>query len=571
MAGELKTSVILELVDKITAPARRITQSLSGLSRRGGLENLKQAGRQASTALAGTLKQAALLGKNLAIAGGAAAAAGWAITRMVGGVATLGNEVKIASERLDVGTGWLQEWLYVGHQFGVGNDALIDGLKELGLRADEFVMTGGGGAAESFQRLGITVKDLRGTAGETEKLLDLVLSRMGKIENSAAKQRIFDEMFGGSGGEQMVALLTQSREELDKLRQAARDSGSILSDADIEQSRLYVRQMHELTTTLSGLKNTILGSLLPTVNQWLGGINKLSKANREMVTQQVLMRLRQLWSGLLIVSGAVSSLADLVGGFDNLLAIVSALLAGKFLFSLVLSAMAVAKLAKAALLFSSGAIPAAIAGIKALSLALLTTPIGWIILAITALAGAVYLIYRNWDGIAEWFSGMWDRVKAFFDRGIGDIAKDLLAFSPARLLMRAVDAVFELLGARPLSDLGREWIGGLASGIAERFEQLTGWLRQKVSALTGWLPDWMTGGGLTQGLAAPAGAAAAAPKLGPPAFSNRPAPLVGPGRQDVGGELRIKIDQEGRARVASMKANGGLDYSVESGLLGVVQ
>lgn len=571
MAGELKTSVILELVDKITAPARRITQSLSGLSRRGGLENLKQAGRQASTALAGTLKQAALLGKNLAIAGGAAAAAGWMITRMVSGVATLGNEVKIASERLGVGAGWLQEWQYAAHQFGVGNDALIDGLKELGLRADEFVMTGGGGAAESFQRLGITVKDLRGTAGETEKLLDLVLSRMGKIENSAAKQRIFDEMFGGSGGEQMVALLTQSREELDKLRQAARDSGSILSDADIEQSRLYVRQMHELTTTLSGLKNTILGSLLPTVNQWLGGINKLSKANREMITQQILERLRQLWSGLLIVSGAVSSLADLLGGFDNLIAIVSVLLGGKFLYSLVASAAALVKVGWAFSLLVVKWLPAAIGAFKALSLALLTTPIGWIILAITALAGAVYLIYRNWDGIAEWFSGMWDRVKAFFDRGIGDIAKDLLAFSPARLLMSAVDAVFELLGARPLSDLGREWIGGLASGIAERFEQLTGWLRQKVSALTGWLPDWMTGGGLTQGLATPAGAAAAAPKLGPPAFSNRPAPLVGPGRQDMGGELRIKIDQEGRARVASMKANGGLDYSVESGLLGVVQ
>lgn len=80
----------------------------------------------------------------------------------------------------------------------------------------------------------------------------------------------------------------------------------------------------------------------------------------------------------------------------------------------------------------------------------------------------------------------------------------------------------------------------------------------------------MTGGGLTQGLATPAGVAATAPKLGPPAFSNRPTPMAAPGRTDVGGELRIKIDQEGRARVTSMKANGGLDYSVESGLLGVV-
>lgn len=579
MAGELKTSVILELVDKITAPARRITQSLSGLSRRGGLENLKQAGRQASTALAGTLKQAALLGKNLAIAGGAAAAAGWAITRMVGGVATLGNEVKIASERLGVGAGWLQEWQYAAHQFGVGNDALIDGLKELGLRADEFVMTGGGGAAESFQRLGITVKDLRGTAGETEKLLDLVLSRMGKIENSAAKQRIFDEMFGGSGGEQMVALLTQSREELDKLRQAARDNGAILSDADIEQSRLYVRQMHELTSTLSGLKNTILGSLLPTVNQWLGGVRELSKANREMITQQVLEGLRKLWSVLRVVGNAVSSLADLVGGFGNLIAGVGALIAGKFLLSLVASAWAFGKLGWSISVLAIKWLPTVIGAFKAFSLALLTTPIGWIITGITALAGAAYLIYRNWDGIAEWFGGLWQRVKAFFDRGIGEIVHDLLSFSPASLLVRAVDAVFELFGARPLSEVGREWIGGLADGIAERFTRLVAWVREKFGELTSLMPDWAKSrmGISIQPAANPGvsrGAAIAAPKapaLGPAAFANRPSPLLPAQRTDVGGELRIKIDQEGRARVASMKANGGLDYSVESGLLGVVQ
>ncbi|WP_312929100.1 hypothetical protein [Stutzerimonas nitrititolerans] len=593
MAGELRTSVILELVDRLTAPLRRVTQSLAGMSRRAGLDNLRNSARGVQTALAGTIKQALSLGKGLAIAGGAAAAAGWAITRMVGGVATLGNEIKISSERLGVGTRWLQEWQYAAQQFGVGNDALIDGLKELGLRADEFVMTGSGGAAEAFQRLGITVKDLRGTAGETEKLLDLVLSRMGKIENDAARQRIFDEMFGGSGGEQLVTMLTQSREELDKLRQAARDNGAILSEEDIEQSRLYVRQMNDLTSALQSIKRTVLGALLPSVNQWLGAIRELSKANREMITQQILERMRQLWAGLRAMGNAVAWVADQVGGFGRLAVIVSGLLATKLAVSIVVTGLAVAGLTKKFIVFAASmlgpvvkailsfsatllgmaarAIPAAIMGIRALSLALLTTPIGWIITGITALAGAAYLIYRNWGGIAEWFGGMWQKVKAFFDQGIGDITLGLLSFSPAGLLLRAIDAVFELFGARPLSELGREWIGGLAGGISERFEQLTGWLRQKVSALTGWLPDWMTGGGLSQSLGTSSGGVATAPKLGAPVMGGRPSPLAtATGRTDVGGELRIKIDQEGRARVASMKTNGALDYSVESGLLGMV-
>ncbi|SNT07795.1 hypothetical protein [Pseudomonas segetis] len=681
MAGDLRTSVILDLVDRISGPARRVTQALGRLARRAGLDGLVRSARGVQTALVRTIRHAVALGKGLAVVGGAAAAAGWAITRMVGGVATLGNEIKITSERLGVGAGWIQEWIYAGRQFSVEKDALIDGFKELSLRTDEFVVTGSGGAADAFGRLGITVKDLRATAGDTEKLLNLVQSRMGRIKNDAAKQRIFDELFGGSGGEQMVTLLTQSREQLDALRQAARDSGSILSDEDIEQSRRYVRQMDELSTSLGSIKTAVLSSLLPAVNQWLGGLRDLTKANRAMVTQQLLTGIKQLWTGLRAVGNAVAWVANLVGGFGNLIVILAGLLATKLVFSLGLTTIALVKFAwsmsvaavKGVLSFSktllgmaARAIPAAIMGIRALSLALLTTPIGLIITGITALAGAVYLIYRNWDGISVWFGNLWVQIKAFFDRGIGDIAKDLLSFSPAGLLLKAVDAVFALFGARPLSEVGKEWIGGLWDGLRERFEPLTGWLKQKiatlsdwivggiggiaksllsfspvgllvkaidavfelfgarplsevgeewvgglwdgirgrfdqltswlkqkVTALSGWLPDWITNGSgisaqvgsitsptklvapvasvaAATKLGAPAANAPLVPKLGDSAVAGRSMMLGNQGRTDVGGELRIKIDSEGRPRVASLKRNGGLDYSVESGTLGVV-
>lgn len=792
MAGNLVTSVIMDLVDRVSGPARRIANALAGLARRAGLGGLSSSARALQVALGNTLRHAAALGKGLAIAGGAAAGAAWAITRMVGGVATLGNEIKISSERLGVGAGWLQEWQYAAQQFGVGNDALIDGLKELGLRADEFVMTGGGGAAESFERLGITVKDLRGTAGETEKLLDLVLGRMGKIQNDAAKQRIFDEMFGGSGGEQLVTMLTRSREELTALRQAARDNGAILSEEDIEQSRLYVRQMNELTSTLQGLKNSVLGSLLPTINQWLAGVRELSKANREIITAQVLSSIRQLWTGLRAVGSAVSWVADLVGGFGNLIVVLSGLIATKLLFSIAATTIAFAKFGISLAVTAFTHIPAALAAIRALSLALILSggPITLIIAGITAVAAAAYLIYRNWDGLAAWFGNLWQQVKvffdqglsdivlgllafspaallvkgidavfelfgarplsqvarewgagladglrgvwagvtAFFDRGLGDIARDLLSFSPAALLVKAVGGVFELFGARPLSQIagewlaglggvaqgvlafnpaallvkaldavfelfgarplstvasewaagllaglrgawagvselfgqcldsvsslfdarglietgrawigglgrgigqawsnvtasfsglwqrvvsatgqglrevasvvmafnpaallvsgvtaviklfdaqalsqaGSEWVGGLWAGIRQRFEQMTGWLKQQVSGLTGWMPDWMKGETSLGRLGVPAERAPAVPALGAPVTTGRAVPMAAGARTDVGGELRIRIDSEGRPRVASMKSRGGLDYSVDTGMLGVV-
>lgn len=591
--AELRTSVVLGLVDRITSPLRRITQSVSGLGGRMGLDRLVAQSKRTRTAIASVGTQVMSLGKNLMWLGGGAAAGFWGISKMVGGVAELGNEIKTSSERLGVSSKWLQEWMYVGKQFSVENDALIDGFKELGLRADEFVMTGQGGAAESFKRLGISVKDLRKTAGETDKILDLVMANMGKVENDAARQRIFDELFGGSGGEQMVAMFKKSRSELDAMRRDANANGAVISDQDIEQSRTYTRLMGDFGTMLTSIRILLAGALLPTINEWLGRLRDLGKANREAIAQDVLVRIKSFWSGLKAVWHWTSMAADVVGGFGNLIGIVSGLIATKLTISLVmatyqtglligrlvlLTATMAGRVIAGVVSFSGAlmglaarAVPAAIMGVRALSLALITTPVGLIITGITALAASVYLIYKNWDVIADWFSGLWGSIKGFFDQGIGEIIIGLMAFSPAGLLLKAIDAVFEMFGARPLSEIGAQWINGLWDGVRGKFEQMTGWLKESVGGLTNWMPDWMTGGGLSNRLAAPVASAPPAVSLGAPMLEGRPSPLAQQGQKaDVGGELRIKIDAEGRPRVESMKSNGGLGYSVESGRLGVV-
>jgi len=261
-------------------------------------------------------------------------------------------------------------------------------------------------------------------------------------------------------------------------------------------------------------------------------------------------------------------------------------------------------MARGLVALATRAVPAAIAGIRALSLALLTTPIGWIISGVAALAGAVYLIYRNWDGIAEWFgnlwqgvkgffsrgageiaadlvawtpagliyrhwggitewfSGMWGGIKGYFSQGIGQVAKDLLAFSPAALLMKGIDAVFELFGARPLTEMGQEWIGGLWDGVSAQWSNLTGWLSERITGLIEWMPDWVKDRLGIGGMEAPM-------PTGAPVAENRRGAMPGPQRADVGGELRIVVDSEGRPRVTEARRNGGMDFDVESGVLGV--
>jgi len=63
-------------------------------------------------------------------------------------------------------------------------------------------------------------------------------------------------------------------------------------------------------------------------------------------------------------------------------------------------------------------------GFIQLGIAIMTTPIGWVIAGIAAVAAAAYLIYKNWDKIGPYFWALWDKVKSIFT-GFWDWFKSL--------------------------------------------------------------------------------------------------------------------------------------------------
>ena len=117
-------------------------------------------------------------------------------------IANVGNEAK----RAGLSTKAFQELGYVAQQNRIPVDALVDGMKELNLRADEFIVTGQGSAAEAFQRLGYTAEDLKRKLQDPAALLVEIIGKLEHLDR-AAQIRIADELFGGTGGERFVELL----------------------------------------------------------------------------------------------------------------------------------------------------------------------------------------------------------------------------------------------------------------------------------------------------------------------------------------------------------------------------
>ncbi|WP_443070100.1 phage tail tape measure protein [Sulfitobacter sp.] len=183
------------------------------------------------------------------LAGVSVAAIGTATSRIrsvVGEVAKIGDAAATAGVSVEQ----FQELSYVSDQSRIDVDAMTDSLKELSLRADEFIITGKGPAAEAFNRLGFSAVELKRKLQDPPKLLEEIADRAKDLD-SASRIRIFDELLGGTGAEKLTRLLSGGGDQLRALRQEARDTGAVLDAAVIRKAEELDRRFAALTSRVS--------------------------------------------------------------------------------------------------------------------------------------------------------------------------------------------------------------------------------------------------------------------------------------------------------------------------------
>lgn len=161
----------------------------------------------------------------------------------VRGIAAIGDEAR----RSGLGVREFQELSYVAQQTRLPIQSLIDGMKELSLRADEFITTGKGPGAEAFARLGYGADDLARRLEDPQELMLDIIDRMEEMDR-AAQLRISDEIFGGTGGERFAELVAGGDEALRRMIDRAQDAGAVLDEDVIAKAAELDRRFSDLTT-----------------------------------------------------------------------------------------------------------------------------------------------------------------------------------------------------------------------------------------------------------------------------------------------------------------------------------
>ncbi|OCJ67612.1 hypothetical protein A6U97_02490 [Agrobacterium tumefaciens] len=142
-----------------------------------------------------------------------------------------------------------QQLKFVAEQNRIGIDALTDGLKELNLRADEFIVTGKGSAAEAFTRLGYSAENLREKLKQPDQLFLEIIGKLERLDR-AAQIRIADELFGGTGGEKFVQLISQGEQGLRRQIKAAEDLGIVMDETMVKKAEEVNQKFSAITTSI---------------------------------------------------------------------------------------------------------------------------------------------------------------------------------------------------------------------------------------------------------------------------------------------------------------------------------
>ncbi len=483
MADE-EATVAIRAIDRITAPIRRMNAAVDSMTR--PLRRVQRMAERISretgfSALAGSLRRAgsaaAGLGRHLSgIIGplgaltGVASVAG--LTNLVGNFASGADELTKFSRQVGLSVEALQEYQFVAERQGVSQSAFNTSMIAFSKRMGE-LRAGTGGLYGLLKKVNPAFAEQLKNTHSTEEAFGLLMHAMTSLEDPQKRSALAAAAFSRSGTV-MTRIAEAGAEGIAELRAEARRLGLVFDEETGHKAESFMDSMANLQAVFTGLKNAIGGDLLPHIQPLIDQFKTWLLVNRELIAQKIgaiIQRVAEalqsvdwaaVWAGITGIIDSLGSAVDAVGGWENaLLALVAVMNGG-----LIGSVLSVGK------------------AFLGLGRVVLANPV---LAAVALIAGAVYVIYENWDKIVEWFQARFARIRSAFDVGfVAGVTEILRSFNPVSIIMDAIDGLVSYLFGVDLGTVARQAFNALPAGAREILETLFApavWVMDKIDAM----------------------------------------------------------------------------------------
>ena len=266
--------------------------------------------------------------------GKAAIDTGKKIWDMSNEVAAAGDKIDKTSQKIGISAESYQEWGYVFERCGANVDNLQAGMKTLSGVITE-AANGSDKATAKLAAVGLTLDDLNGKSQDEQ--LSIVIAKLQEMKSGAERTAAASGLLGKSAVD-MAAVLNTSAEDTQALKDEAHEYGMIMSNEAVAASATFEDSLTKMNHTVTGLKNNMIGALLPSVTLIMDALTDLiaGKENAGQAMDEAVTSLgNTLNNGLseivkklpMFLSAAKTLVLSLVKGIiDNLPEIVKAAL-----------------------------------------------------------------------------------------------------------------------------------------------------------------------------------------------------------------------------------------------------
>jgi uncharacterized protein YjbJ (UPF0337 family) len=419
------------------------------------LKNVDEKGQKTKNSLQDIAKKGAAIGA--AVIAGTGAAIGGMLALANSTSDTAGKWLEL-SQRTDIGVESLQRWGYAAVQSGADVEKLEVGMKKLSTNIVDATAQSGA-SRDAFGKLGLSMSDL--SKMSPEQTFDAIMAKLADMPESAEKNVIGNQLLGKAYTE-LKPLLAEGSAGMEALKNKANELGIVMSEDSVKAAEGFGDQMDDVKMSFDGIKNKIVGDLLPSLSNMLTWFSDKMPAIQETAGNAL---------------GFISDTIGFIAENSNILIPVLGGLAAAFVIMQIIGVVN-------GLMAAYTAFTTTATGVQiGLNAALMANPVGLVVAAIAALIAIGIALYMNWDKIKEKageifgklqdvVGGAIEKIKGFFQKVI-----DFVKNNWQGLLLLIVNP---FAGAFKLAYDNCE---GFRNKVNEIFEKIKSAISDKINAI----------------------------------------------------------------------------------------
>jgi TP901 family phage tail tape measure protein len=288
----------------------------------------------------------------------------------------------------------------------------------------------------AMDAIGLSVTDAEGNLRAMPDILRDINNATQDMGN-AERKNILQSIFGAEAGSGMAELVAKMGDgaldsllnELQNVQGENKRMAATMADNASGDIKSLASAWSDVKITLFETNNGPLRGVIQSITSVVRGIGSWMNENPKLTAT------------LVTVAAVLATVVTTLGALGLAASTVMFGIAGLMKMAPLLGMFKA--LGPVLLTLGKVALPLVAGGIKTITAAMVANPIG---IAVAAIAGAAYLIYRNWEPIKAFFVGMWQQVKEAFSGGIAGVGALLLNWSPLGLLYKGIRAGLSQLG-----------------------------------------------------------------------------------------------------------------------------